>query len=112
VSSTRRISSRQTSTFASKMWRNSWRDLEKTKQRLGVGRAQAPKGATPSPLVTKGWERKPRAAPIGGRMTSQAQAISPLSGVRGLVFLGFPLHPAGRPSDERGDHLLAISGLA
>jgi predicted alpha/beta-hydrolase family hydrolase len=45
---------------------------------------------------------------FGGRMTSQAQAISPLPGVRGLVFLGFPLHPAGRPSDERGDHLLEI----
>jgi predicted alpha/beta-hydrolase family hydrolase len=45
---------------------------------------------------------------FGGRMTSQAQAASPLSGVRGLVFLGFPLHPAGRPSDERGTHLLAV----
>ena len=45
---------------------------------------------------------------FGGRMTSQAQAISPLPGVRGLVFLGFPLHPAGRPSDERGDHLFEI----
>jgi predicted alpha/beta-hydrolase family hydrolase len=45
---------------------------------------------------------------FGGRMTSQAQAASPLSGVRGLVLLGFPLHPAGRPSDERGAHLLAV----
>ena len=45
---------------------------------------------------------------FGGRMTSQAQAASPLSGVRGLVFLGFPLHPAGRPSDERGAHLFAV----
>jgi uncharacterized protein len=45
---------------------------------------------------------------FGGRMTSQTQAASPLPGVRGLVFLGFPLHPAGRPSDERGDHLLEI----
>src|SRR5260370_9360377 len=35
---------------------------------------------------------------FGGRMTSQAQAASPLPGVRGLVFLGFPLHPAGKPS--------------
>src|SRR6266511_2433177 len=35
-----------------------------------------------------------------GRMSSQAQAASPLSGVRGLKFLGFSLHPAGRPSDE------------
>src|SRR5437773_9123259 len=45
---------------------------------------------------------------FGGRMTSQAQAASPLPGVRGLVFLGFPLHPAGRPSDERGKHLVDV----
>jgi len=45
---------------------------------------------------------------FGGRMTSQAQAALPLPGVRGLVFLGFPLHPAGRPSDERGAHLFEI----
>jgi uncharacterized protein len=42
---------------------------------------------------------------FGGRMTSQAQADSPLPGVRGLAFLGFPLHPAGKPSTERADHL-------
>jgi len=42
---------------------------------------------------------------FGGRMTSQAQAASPLPGVRGLAFLGFPLHPAGKPSDARGEHL-------
>ena len=45
---------------------------------------------------------------FGGRMTSQAQAASPLSGVVGLIFLGFPLHPAGRPSNERGAHLFAV----
>src|SRR5262245_3149456 len=45
---------------------------------------------------------------FGGRMTSQAQAASPLPGVRGLAFLGFPLHPAGRPSDERAEHLFAV----
>src|SRR3989442_4387845 len=45
---------------------------------------------------------------FGGRMTSQAQAESPLPGVRGLVFLGFPLHPPGRPSDERGKHLFDV----
>jgi uncharacterized protein len=45
---------------------------------------------------------------FGGRMTSQAQAASPLPGVRGLAFLGFPLHPAGRPSDERARHLLDV----
>lgn len=42
-------------------------------------------------------------------MTSQAQADSPLMGVRGLIFLGFPLHPPGQPSDERAEHLFKIS---
>jgi len=42
---------------------------------------------------------------FGGRMSSQAQAESPLRGVRGIAFLGFPLHPPGRASDERGKHL-------
>jgi len=41
----------------------------------------------------------------GGRMSSQAQAAAPLAGVKGLVFLGFPLHPAGAPSAERAEHL-------
>jgi uncharacterized protein len=41
----------------------------------------------------------------GGRMTSQAQAIAPLADVRGLVFFAFPLHPAGKPSAARADHL-------
>ena len=45
---------------------------------------------------------------FGGRMTSQAQAKSPLPSVRGLAFLGFPLHPAGRPAIDRGDHLDAV----
>ncbi|HKE48110.1 MAG TPA: alpha/beta family hydrolase, partial [Rhodanobacteraceae bacterium] len=45
---------------------------------------------------------------FGGRMTSQAQAAAPLPGVVGLVFLGFPLHPAGRPSIERAQHLAAV----
>ena len=44
---------------------------------------------------------------FGGRMTSQAQAIAPLPGVRGIAFLGFPLHPAGKPSSERAEHLFA-----
>ena len=46
---------------------------------------------------------------FGGRMTSQAQAEAPLPGVAGLVFLGFPLHPAGRPGDERGEHLARVA---
>jgi hypothetical protein len=42
---------------------------------------------------------------FGGRMTSQAQALEPLPNVRGLVFFAFPLHPAGKPGDERAKHL-------
>jgi predicted alpha/beta-hydrolase family hydrolase len=38
-------------------------------------------------------------------MSSQAQAAAPLPAVRGLVFLGFPLHPAGKPSADRATHL-------
>ena len=45
---------------------------------------------------------------FGGRMTSQAQALEPLPGVRGLAFLGFPLHPAGRPADSRARHLFEV----
>ena len=45
---------------------------------------------------------------FGGRMTSQAQAASPLPEVRGLAFLGFPLHPPKQPSDSRAAHLLKV----
>jgi len=45
---------------------------------------------------------------FGGRMTSQAQAKAALPGVRGLAFVGFPLHPAGKPGTERAAHLSAI----
>jgi predicted alpha/beta-hydrolase family hydrolase len=45
---------------------------------------------------------------FGGRMASQAQAAEPLPGVRGLAFLGFPLHAPGKPGDERGEHLLEV----
>jgi predicted alpha/beta-hydrolase family hydrolase len=46
---------------------------------------------------------------FGGRMTSQAQAAAPLPGVRGLVFVGFPLHPAGKPGTERAAHLQDVA---
>ena len=45
---------------------------------------------------------------FGGRMTSQAQADAPIPGIEGLAFLGFPLHPAGRPGIERAGHLARI----
>jgi predicted alpha/beta-hydrolase family hydrolase len=58
------------------------------------------------------WPRRPLFAggkSFGGRMTSQAHALSPLPGVRGLVLVGFPLHPAGKPADERAAHLFEIT---
>jgi hypothetical protein len=45
---------------------------------------------------------------MGGRMASNAAAEEPLPNVRGLVFFGFPLHPAGQPSIERAEHLLNV----
>jgi len=45
---------------------------------------------------------------MGGRMTSLAAAEQPLESVKGLVFLGFPLHPPKRPSDKRGEHLKLV----
>lgn len=56
---------------------------------------------TDAPLIAGGRS-------FGGRMTSQAQAESPLPEVRGLVFLGFPLHPAKKPSEERAVHLADV----
>ena len=57
------------------------------------------------------WPRLPLFAggkSFGGRMTSQAQAAVALPGVLGLMFFGFPLHPAGKPAAERGEHLLQV----
>jgi predicted alpha/beta-hydrolase family hydrolase len=45
---------------------------------------------------------------FGGRMTSQTQAENPMPGVRGMAFLGFPLHPAGKPGIERAEHLTKV----
>jgi uncharacterized protein len=56
---------------------------------------------TPVPLIAGGRS-------FGGRMTSQAQAESPLPGVRGLAFLAFPLHPAKRPGIDRAKHLFEV----
>jgi hypothetical protein len=70
--------------------------------------------ATVRAAVTKAHEIFPGLTLIaggksfGGRMTSQAQAVAALPGVRGLAFVGFPLHPAGKPSSDRADHLAAI----
>lgn len=63
--------------------------------------AQAARCCPGLPLIAGGKS-------FGGRMTSQAQAVAPLPGVRGLALLGFPLHPAGKPSDARAAHLADI----
>ena len=63
--------------------------------------AEAAKRLPKLPLIAGGKS-------FGGRMTSQAQAAAPLPGVRGLAFLGFPLHPAKQPSRERGKHLFDV----
>jgi uncharacterized protein len=80
------------------------------------GRPDPPAVATAT--VRAAVEEATRAAPgvpllaggksFGGRMTSTAQAEAPLPGVRGLVFLGFPLHPPGRPGDKRAEHLAGV----
>lgn len=70
--------------------------------------------ATVRAAVAEALRRMPHTALIaggrsfGGRMTSQAQAASPLPGVRGLVFFAFPLHPPKQISAERGTHLFHV----
>ncbi len=63
--------------------------------------AEAARVAPGLPLIAGGKS-------FGGRMTSTAQAQDALPGVRGLVFLGFPLHPPGRPDDKRAEHLAQV----
>ena len=63
--------------------------------------AEAARVAPGLPLIAGGKS-------FGGRMTSTAQAQEALPGVRGLVFLGFPLHPPGRPADKRAEHLAEV----
>src|SRR5206468_1872937 len=63
--------------------------------------AEAARIAPGLPLVAGGKS-------FGGRMTSTAQAEAPLPDVRGLVFLGFPLHPPGRLGDSRAEHLVQV----
>lgn len=66
-----------------------------------VAAAEAARIAPDLPLFAGGRS-------FGGRMTSQAQAEAPIPGVRGLIFLGFPLHPAGKPGTERAEHLARV----
>src|ERR1700750_3212944 len=63
--------------------------------------AEAARACPGLPLIAGGKS-------FGARMTSQAQAKAPLAAGRGLAFFGFPLHPAGKPSSERADHLADV----
>jgi uncharacterized protein len=63
--------------------------------------AAASRLTPPLPLIAGGKS-------FGARMTSQAQALMPMPNVCGLAFLGFPLHPAGKPSDDRAAHLSEV----
>jgi predicted alpha/beta-hydrolase family hydrolase len=82
----------------------------------GCGRPDSPKIAHATVrAAVEAAAREVKSLPLfaggksfGGRMTSQAEALEPLAGVKGLVFFGFPLHPAGKPSAERGDHLADV----
>jgi predicted alpha/beta-hydrolase family hydrolase len=69
---------------------------------LRAALTEAAKEAQGLPLVVGGKS-------MGGRIASLAAAESPLPGVRGLVFFGFPLHPARRPAAERGRHLERVA---
>jgi predicted alpha/beta-hydrolase family hydrolase len=71
--------------------------LETVRSAVAMGREEA--GGVP--LIAGGKS-------MGGRMTSRAAAAAPLAGVSGLVFLGFPLHPAGQPGVSRADHLAKV----
>jgi len=64
--------------------------------------AHARRSLPATPLIAGGKS-------YGGRMTSQAQAIAPLAGVHGLAFVGFPLHPAGKPAVDRAAHLQDVA---
>jgi predicted alpha/beta-hydrolase family hydrolase len=63
--------------------------------------AEAARRVPDVPLFTGGKS-------YGGRMSTQAQAVEPLPGVKGIVLVGFPLHPAGKPSTERAAHLADV----
>jgi predicted alpha/beta-hydrolase family hydrolase len=82
----------------------------------GSGRPDAPKLAQAAvrAAVTEAHRLLPKlplfagGKSFGGRMTSGAQAAEPLADAKGLIFLGFPLHPAGKPGRERAEHLADV----
>lgn len=60
--------------------------------------------------LARGLPRFAGGKSFGGRMTSRAHAAEPLADLCGLVFVGFPLHPAGKPAVERAEHLARAAG--
>jgi uncharacterized protein len=83
-------------------------------QRRGSPDSPAVATATVAAAVHAAWEQAPDlplfagGKSFGGRMTSQAAAKG-LSGVRGLVFFGFPLHPPNKPGTKRAEHLKQVT---
>ncbi|HUS30377.1 MAG TPA: alpha/beta family hydrolase [Kofleriaceae bacterium] len=65
---------------------------------------------TASAKIARSLPRFAGGKSFGGRMTSRAHAASPLPDVRGLIFLGFPLHPPEQPGIERAEHLTSAAG--
>jgi predicted alpha/beta-hydrolase family hydrolase len=84
-------------------------------QRRGSPDSPAVATATVAAAVRTAWEQAPDlplfagGKSFGGRMTSQAAAEGLLSGVRGLVFFGFPLHPPNKPGTKRAEHLKQVT---
>jgi predicted alpha/beta-hydrolase family hydrolase len=86
---------------------------------MTAGARRPPRAADAEAEVREVWQAHAARARLpvfaggksfGGRMTTRAHAAAPLAGVRGLVLVGFPLHPAGRPSIERAEHLPRAGG--
>jgi predicted alpha/beta-hydrolase family hydrolase len=84
-------------------------------QRRGSPDSPAVATSTVAAAVRTAWEQAPDlplfagGKSFGGRMTSQAAAEGLLSGVRGLVFFGFPLHPPNKPGTKRAEHLKQVT---
>ncbi len=81
----------------------------------GAKRVDSP--AISEAAVREAWTAAPKQLPafaggksFGGRMTSRTHAATPLVGLRGLIFVGFPLHPDGKPAIERAEHLAHAAG--
>lgn len=87
---------------------------------MAAGKARPDPPPIAEAAVHAVWTASARIAPrlprfaggksFGGRMTSRAHAAAPLAEVRGLVFLGFPLHPPDKPGTERAEHLPRAAG--